>query len=640
MDDFLILIQLVVGAAVLCEDKATFIRNIFQLNHNSQSVLKGLIERVLENAEDEDAAGSLESEVGLSEDSIEVSLDANTAMSADDSPREEPSLFSPKQLRREGDAEEERLRLLELLQHLQTERQQLLSQTAQLTAANLTLTDQLRRLQDSSQERRALEACEQQKAQDFEQRVLLLQTELEELRRDQDLRAVQQDRVKSELRAVTGRFEQARELLLQADMKARQQADELDVARDKASKLSKAEQTLEKYQRRLEEMGDLKKLNKELSEKLDEAQDQLQELESANRSLQGVQRLVEQYRNKAVQLEREKIELLSATQAKEAQLGGLQAELEAAVKGRYKAEDELAGLRSQLLAGDDDLFPSSPGRSKAAEDTVASLRDKLRTLQRKEREMGVEAAGEEGGAESQVLQLLRVELEGERALRCEREEQLLFAKRALLDAQQESGRVLRAAEERERSACSQVSELGSRLAETGSTIAALGLRLQEKEALVDKLEADKAKLESYTKRSLGTFKEKYMAVLQAMKEEKRQLEAQVTLLQDKAAADRATWQREERLLAAAIFEVGVRIMDRRISGQPATQTCSEPHQHHDLLPQQPPFPPSSAPSTTSTSNGSSSSSSSTGGTDMAASSSARSRPPLPGVRKEPTAANT
>jgi len=39
-----------------------------------------------------------------------------------------------------------------------------------------------------------------------------------------------------------------------------------------------------------------------------------------------------------VQLEREKIELLSATQAKEAQLGGLQSELEAAVKGRYKVE--------------------------------------------------------------------------------------------------------------------------------------------------------------------------------------------------------------------------------------------------------------------------------------------------------------
>jgi len=40
------------------------------------------------------------------------------------------------------------------------------------------------------------------------------------------------------------------------------QADELDVARDKAARLSKAEQALEKYQRRLEEMGDLKKLNK------------------------------------------------------------------------------------------------------------------------------------------------------------------------------------------------------------------------------------------------------------------------------------------------------------------------------------------------------------------------------------------
>jgi len=116
-------------------------------------------------------------------------------------------------------------------------------------------------------------------------------------------------------------------------------------------------------------------------------------------------------------------------------------------------------------------------------------------------------------------------------------------------------------------------------------------------------------------------------------EEKRQLEAQVTLLRDKASEDRATWQREERLLAAAIFEVGVRIMDRRISSGPQPMDRS-------LQPASQQQPPPSSSSSTSSS-GTLSSHSSDHNAGVTSSSSARIRPPLAGVaRKEPTAANT
>ena len=53
-DEILNLMELVVGAAVMCEAKAVFIRNIFQLNHVSQAVLKDMIEQVLSRAEDID----------------------------------------------------------------------------------------------------------------------------------------------------------------------------------------------------------------------------------------------------------------------------------------------------------------------------------------------------------------------------------------------------------------------------------------------------------------------------------------------------------------------------------------------------------------------------------------------------------
>lgn len=51
-DEILYLVELVVGVAVMCEDKATYIRNIFHLNDLSQAFLKGLIEQVLHLAED------------------------------------------------------------------------------------------------------------------------------------------------------------------------------------------------------------------------------------------------------------------------------------------------------------------------------------------------------------------------------------------------------------------------------------------------------------------------------------------------------------------------------------------------------------------------------------------------------------
>lgn len=52
LDEITALLELVVGVAVLCENKAQFISNIFQLNHTSQAYLKAMVEQVLSRAED------------------------------------------------------------------------------------------------------------------------------------------------------------------------------------------------------------------------------------------------------------------------------------------------------------------------------------------------------------------------------------------------------------------------------------------------------------------------------------------------------------------------------------------------------------------------------------------------------------
>jgi hypothetical protein len=41
------LLELVIGVAVLCENKANFIQRIFSLDQSSQEVLKGMVERAM-----------------------------------------------------------------------------------------------------------------------------------------------------------------------------------------------------------------------------------------------------------------------------------------------------------------------------------------------------------------------------------------------------------------------------------------------------------------------------------------------------------------------------------------------------------------------------------------------------------------
>jgi hypothetical protein len=60
-------LELVIGVAVLCENKANFIQRIFSLDQSSQEVLKGMVERAMQRTWDvqtEEEEGGLEGELG------------------------------------------------------------------------------------------------------------------------------------------------------------------------------------------------------------------------------------------------------------------------------------------------------------------------------------------------------------------------------------------------------------------------------------------------------------------------------------------------------------------------------------------------------------------------------------------------
>lgn len=86
--------------------------------------------------------------------------------------------------------------------------------------------------------------------------------------------------------------------------------------------------------------------------------------------------------------------------------------------------------------------------------------------------------------ESEVLQLLRRDLQDEQRIRSQREEQLLQVQKQLQDQQQDS-------KDADRRINGQIKDLSNKLGEASQSIQMLEQRLREKEALADKLVQEK-----------------------------------------------------------------------------------------------------------------------------------------------------
>jgi chromosome segregation ATPase len=218
------------------------------------------------------------------------------------------------------------------------------------------------------------------------------------------------------------------------------------------AKLARAEQAVEKYQKRLEELVEVKKTNKELCAKLDEYVDQIQALESSNKGLATLQKLVETYKNKAVELETEKIEAVSSVQMRDQQVAQLRADLDRAREARRQAMDECASLRVQMeAAAVAEEEGGSPRKGGAGLDegyhteTLPELREKVRRLERELRLAqtqpggaggeGAEAAGAGGLGAAGEVALMQAELDDSRQQKKRLEEALLATKKQLAEAQ-------------------------------------------------------------------------------------------------------------------------------------------------------------------------------------------------------------
>lgn len=239
-----------------------------------------------------------------------------------------------------------------MIAHLQAERARLVAEVHALQTENVNVKQQLSRLKDNasvqSNEREEMMDSSRSSTQILEQQNMRLSAELEQVKLEADQKAMENHTLAQELRAAASRLEASKELQAKLEMENHQLSDELDIARDKAGRLAKAEQQIEKYAKKLEELVALKKTNKEMSDKLDAYLDQIHDLESANKGLGTLNKMVENYKNKAVELEREKFEAVSSAQMKEHALNQLQAELDALQSSKMILEDELTSTKNNL----------------------------------------------------------------------------------------------------------------------------------------------------------------------------------------------------------------------------------------------------------------------------------------------------
>lgn len=511
-DDIMLYLELVIGVAVMCEDKAKFITNIFQLGTSAQGVLKGLVENIMHTAVDLDGGGDEEEAAGNEESSAPDHGRKDRALSEDENSGE-------------------------VVRHLQAERTRLLTEVNNAQSEVFTLKQQVKKLKEENaafeNEREALTGNSDLR----ESTISSLHREVDALKTKVDEMSLERTSLQSEQKATMQKLQASQEMLAQLEMETRQQSDELDIARDKISRLAKAEQAVEKYQKKLEDMRSLREQNKELSDKMDEYLDQIQDLEAANKSMSSLNKMVEQYKNRAVELEREKFEAQSSSEMKDAEIQRWEADYQKVLDQKRRCEDDVQVLKEKVTmyeeAHANEQKAGSPAKQRTASDfsdeasaedgmfeveTVSSLKEKVKKLERQIK-AGSASSGSTGGsssAEAQSLRdenlILQQELDDVRQMKKDREDMIIAAKKNAAELQQELVRVKRELEDGNRSKKSTdaqgrtVEEVARKLGESQNTVGLLERRLKEKEDQIIKLEQNLKKLSNLAKTSVNTFK--------------------------------------------------------------------------------------------------------------------------------------
>ena len=101
--------------------------------------------------------------------------------------------------------------------------------------------------------------------------------------------------------------------------------------------------------------------------------------------------------------------------------------------------------------------------------------------------------------------------------------------------------------------------------------------LAERDATIAKLQADREKLETYTRKTLHNVQEKYSVLVQTYKNQIKEKQDKITNLEARVRTDRTAHKREEGLVVSAIYDLGQRVIEANLAALHNPADGADPH---------------------------------------------------------------
>ena len=351
-------LELVVGAVVMCERKDEFIGKIFDLSRAAQRVLKTIVEAFMHSLKD---------------------------YTPENSPRTQP---------------QELTKALGVVKHLRGERETLVKELNNLKVLNLELHTRVEDLNNSLKNAGGASKYRSNTAVikgGGEEGVTTninksgaSKAEVDELRRELDEKSIENNILKEQLQQALEAKEASQKDASQSQGRIADMEEAVADAKGQALKLAKAESTLLKYQQRLDEFAALKREHKGLKERLEVYVALEQQLEEAQaRGEAAAEQLAEsQKQNKALQSEKSAFASLLVDKEEELEealkhVETLESAAAATVTATTKEEGEEVEEQDDIEDVEIEGPPSSPSHmtdsAPAVDDSAAleALRQKL-----------------------------------------------------------------------------------------------------------------------------------------------------------------------------------------------------------------------------------------------------------------------
>ena len=307
--------------------------------------------------------------------------------------------------------------------------------------------------------------------------------------------------VEEDLRSTTAELETTKSNLQEVTEQKNQLADDLEITSAKAQQLSKAEAMVASLKKRLESAGNVSQQVTTMEDQAAKYLDQIQQLEQENKKVVVLQKTVDELTMQLRQHEKDASVKETAHSSAAEEIAQWKEKFQAAESAKKQYMEELNELRSRVEG-------EKEGESMAQEATVSAQAERIQKLEEEKKLLMIKLESKSEGVAASVPS-------------------------------------------------SEVEGLQKQLA-------SLSLELENKEKENARISTDKDKLETYTKRTLAKFQEKYLVALQECKAKLKEKQDKIEALEKKAASERSAQKREERLLSSVIYELGLAIMQNRL----------------------------------------------------------------------------